>query len=215
MYLLFYVAAVSLFLAGVAATEHGLWALLQPGMLVVSPVMMVLLRRIFEGAVQRSFFEPKTMSWSFVVGDFIVLPSVFWFAGRGWQGITLTDGENGMMKVVAIVVGILAIVGFRSLDGARYRAVGWESALKSPTKVWHDFVVMPVVVALLFWLLVPQVVLQLTDGDRIDGPGNMAIALLLLAGFVVLVAMDGMNQPDPTRQHYRWDPKRFKPIGTI
>lgn len=212
MYLLFYMAAVSLFWSGVAAVEQGLWWLLPIGLVVVSPIMMALLRRIFEGPLDQSFFDPKLMSWSFVLGDVIVLPYVLWFAGRGWQDIRLTDGENGMMLLASIVVAILAIVGFRYLDGARYRSVGWESALKSPTKVWHDFVVMSVVTALLFWLLVPQVVLQLTDGERAGGAGNMVAALVFLAFFIVLIAVDGLNPPNPKHQHYRWDPKRFKPI---
>ena len=211
MYPLFYMTAVTTFFAAILVVEAGLWGFLFPGMLLLSPVMMAALRRLFEGPLTREFFTPRVMSWCFVVGDTVLLPSALWFAGRAWQDVVMTESEQFRTMLVALLVGILSIFGFRHLDGARYRSVGWSSALKSPTKVWHDCVVMPVTVAVFFWLLLPQIILRLNDTGRAGGTGDFVIACLFLAVFLVLVAKDGLNPPDPRKQHPKWDTKRFKP----
>ena len=64
---------------------------------------------------------------------------------------------------------------------------------------------------LFFWLLLPQIILRLNDTGRAGGTGDFVIACLFLAVFLVLVAKDGLNPPDPRKQHPKWDTKRFKP----
>ena len=62
---------------------------------------------------------------------------------------------------------------------------------------------MSVVVTLFVWLLVPQVL------GAWSGDAAMAIAMLVVFG--ALIAIDGLNPPDPTKQHPKWDVGRFRP----
>lgn len=203
LYVMIAASAVIFYLCGIVAALSGWWLLLALGMLLISPVMMALLRVGFEGPVDRPFVDPHDMSWAFVAGDGVLLPLALMFAAHGWLKVDLTAHELLLATLIYPVVGIGVAVGFRSFDGARYRSVGWASALVSPTKLWHDFVVVPVVVSLMMWLLVPQL---------LTGPtGDTYLTVIVLVSFIGLVAVDGVNPPDPRRQHTRWDPRRFEP----
>ena len=81
LYLVAVVAALTFYLDGMVIVATGAAHWLPLGMLVLSPLMMLLLRIGFEGSFDWSFFDPRVMSWSFVVGDVLLLPLALWFAG--------------------------------------------------------------------------------------------------------------------------------------
>lgn len=207
MYVGFALCGVACYLSGVAMVATGWWGLLFPGMLVLSPMMMSALRYGFEGPLDLDFIDPRIMSWAFVVGDGVVLPFMLWFAGRGWQAVEISDAEVLWSTLLCAVAGLVAMVVFRRVDGDRYRKADWASSLKSPTKVWHDCVVMPVVVALTLWLLVPQFI--------VNGTADTVFAVVCLLVFAALVGVDIVDEPDPRKQHYRWDATSFTPVGDI
>lgn len=206
MYVVFAAAAVMFYINGIVAVESGWWGLLFPGMLVISPVMMALLRIGFEGPLDRSFFNPRVMSWAFVVGDFMILPLALWFAGRGRHDVSVSAMSSLISMLICAGIGVFAMLVFRKVDGNRYRSAGWASSLSSPTKVWHDCVVMPVVVALLLWMLIPQFIW--------GGSGDTVLSIVFLAIFGFLVGADAWEAPDPRLQHPKWDTVRFEAITT-
>lgn len=215
MYACWVLALVMFFVVGmyVAGTMNP--AFMAVGMFIISPVMMTALRESFEGPVRPSFFNPKVMSFGFVFGDFVILPIGFWFAARGWQSLTLTSAEFTTATALSAGTGVATMIGFMMFDGARYRKAGWGASLLSPTKSWHDMVVMPVVSALTVWLMVPQIVAVVSFNGRHGSPESLLYATLSFGVFMALCGQDMRTPPDPRHQHYRWNPKKFRPIGTI
>lgn len=106
--------------------------------------------------------------------------------------------------LVAALIGVVAAIGFRKIDGKRYINAGVPEALLSPTKLWHDWVVMPVVTAWLIWLVVPQLFM--------GSSGFPMVTVMFLALFGGLLVIDAALKPDPVYQHPRWDPVRFEAI---
>ena len=203
MYMATGMAAVMIYAVGIGVVINGTPGLLFLGMVVFSPVAMGLLRWIYEDWFDRSFFNPHVMSFGFVIGDTLLLPTALVMAGWGWQDLPATGWHRSVWFVLACAaIGVLAATVFRYvIDGPRYAEACVASALLSPTKVWHDWAVMPVVVAGFTWLLVP---LWAMGGSSFTRP-----ALVFLALFGAALIIDAIVKPDPTRQHPRWDPVRF------
>jgi hypothetical protein len=65
---------------------------------------------------------------------------------------------------------------------------------------------MPVVVALLLWMLIPQFIW--------GGSGDTALSIVCLMIFGALVGVDAWKSPDPRLQHPMWDSARFESITT-
>ena len=105
---------------------------------------------------------------------------------------------------MAFVVAVLGSIVFRAFDGQRYRRIGHEAALLSPTKVWHDFVVTPLIAGVLLWSAVPQLVHNRSY--------DTYIGLMALVVYAATVLRDGIWPVDPVRQHPRWDPANFHPV---
>lgn len=197
-------ALVVTYILAVTATWSGRSELLLFGMVLLSPVAMLVLRVFAEDWFDRSFFNPRVMSLSFVFGDLVLLPICLFMAGSGWNELP----DSGWHRTWWFAsgcwsVGLLAACAFRTVDGSRYVTAGVESALISPTKVWHDWVVIPVVTAALLWLLVPQAFI---GGSTFTRP-----AVVFLVMFFIAVAIDNfIIKPDPARQHPEWDGDRFQ-----
>ena len=206
MYVCMAVCAMLMFSLAVILTNAGAWVVLWPFMLVLSPGAMAFLRHYYEGGLKKSFFDPDLMSNAFVIGDTFFLTFAMMFAGLGRQGVTVSLGYDVALQVFGLASGLLAVAAFRKVDGQRYINVGWASALKSPTKVWHDWVVFTVTIALFIWLLIPQIT---THGYA------FWLSLMWIGCFVVTVTMDGIKGPDVTRQHYRWDEIGFQPAAPL
>ena len=205
-YLLYFIVACMVpigMVGGMNAAASGRGWFLAFGMVVVSPVAMSVLRYCYEFPFDLSgFFKPSVMSWGFVVGDTVVLPLALWFATRGHGNIPSASwGYDIRFAAASIVTGLAVVAGFRKIDGERYVQAGVPTALYSPTKVWHDIVVMSVVVTLFVWLLVPQIMGTWSD--------ETAVAITMLTAFGALIVVDGLRPPDPAKQHPNWDTRRF------
>jgi hypothetical protein len=177
--------------------------LLIPGMIFLSPVVMLVMRVVCEDWFDRSFFDPRVMSFGFIVGDTVLLPIVLFMAGSGWQELPSTGWHHSVwFALVCVMIGQVAGWVFRRfIDGPRYIQAGAAEALISPTKWWHDRAVLPVVTAGLAWLLIP---LWVIGGSSFTRP-----AFVFLALFGGALIIDAIIKPDPTRQHPRWDPVQF------
>lgn len=194
-------AAVSLFIGGIVAVRTGHEQLLLPGMVVLSPVATLLLRWLYEDRLEWSFFNPMVTSWKFVLGDAVMLPITLLLAASGWQELPAGWYQSSWFAVMCGMIGLTVAVGLRRLDSRRYIDADVPSALISPTKVWHDLVVMPVAVGLLSWLLIPQF---------FGASGFTRPAFVFLGMFGCAVLLDAITKPDPAGQHPQWDPIRFE-----
>jgi hypothetical protein len=206
MYVANGLAALLLFVAGIVAVRNGHEELLFPGMIVLSPVAMLLLRWWYEDGLDRSFFNPLVMSWGFILGDTVILPVVLLFGGLGWQDLPNGWRQSASLWFAAAcaLIGLAVAVVFRLVDGRRYVDAGVPTALLSPTKVWHDWVVMPVTVAGLCWLLIPQVYF---GGSTFTRP-----AFVFMGLFGLTLLLDAITKPDPAAQHPQWDSVRFTAV---
>jgi hypothetical protein len=212
-------AGVALGLAFVAVrTDNSDW--LMPGMIFFSPVVMLVARVMCEDWFDRSFFNPRVMSFGFIVGDTVLLPIALFMAGTGWQDLPSTGWHRSeWFALNCIAIGVLSSELFcRFIDGPRYVQADvaskpispsswWHdraevaSALISPTKWWHDRAVMTVVTTMFAWLLIPLWVIGGSDFTR--------PAFVFLALFGGTLIIDTIIKPDPARQHPKWDPVRF------
>lgn len=209
MYDIFFMAAILALMGSVAAIETGYWQLLSVGMLVMTIGVTALLRWWPEKSLDVTFLSPRIMSYAFVYGGSYILPAALWFAARGRTKVTLTGSEEAWMLLGSLVVGLVAMGMFYRIDSQRYYDVGWQDALLSPSKVWINFVIVPVSSFVFVWLLTPQIVLRIIDPVRIGTFGDAFTALLFMAAFLGFVVYCVINPPDPKKQHIRWNPRIF------
>lgn len=171
---------------------------------IVSISGMFLIRTKLERLSAKGMFSLRTQSWAFVLGDAVALPITFFcltwshrshemnsfFESRGWT-------------LLALLVGVTVGIVFRKIDSARYNDASRAGALKSPTKIWHDLGVYPILAGLTVWSGVPLL---------IDGPSGAEYGvlggLLLWACFG---AYDLFRPPVISIQHPLWDTSTFRP----
>ena len=84
------IAVVLTYLLAITVVWNGRASLLLPGMVLLSPVAMLLLRIYPENWFARSFFNPHVMSLSFIMGDTVLLPISLTMAGTGWAELPET-----------------------------------------------------------------------------------------------------------------------------
>ena len=144
-------------------------------------------------------FNWRTQSWAFLFGDSLSLPLAIAFA-LGTPGIpSRVIGVSGMIEywrwcVISIVVAIVVTFGFRSMDAAGYKKSGNADRLKSPTKLWHDYVVYPSIAFLLMWVALPAVFTGATTGW---------LTLTSFGTWVLFCICDMVRGLDPANLHPR------------
>lgn len=189
------------------------------GVILLSPVMMYVLRVIelsrldkpgnpIVGALQ--IFNPKKQSWAFMFGDTFLLSFAMIGVTNGWEYVPSSSWFNSLTWVAgAVGLGVLLSVCFALFDWPRYTRSGSEAALVSPTKVWHDWVVFPVLMSLLLFAGVPQIIRY--------GSFHTVIALFAVAVFTALcvadLVRDNRGTLNPDDQHMLWDPVEARPIS--
>ena len=203
MYPLSAFAAIVIFVCAAVTVMTGHWAVLIPGMIAVTVGGRVVLRLLYEDPQDLRALTADMSSLSFAFGQGIVLPITLAFAARGWHDVP-TDWRWSF-GILPAVMGFGVLFGWvhHTLDEVRYLEADTHSSTLCPTKVWHDWVVVPVTTALLVWLLAPQLAGNHTDFAR--------PALVFFGMFLLLVAVDHLRGLDARRQHVRWDPDRFMP----
>lgn len=165
--------------------------------IVLSPVMMLVLRVTAEYGKPAGLLCPKTQSWTFLFGDAIALPLAFGAAAMSWSQHPSSVGRHKVVIVFSVVTAVCVSYMFRNADSLRYRRSGNGDRLKSPTKLWHDFIVYPVLTAVLLLIGIPV----------LTGYFGTIECWIMLAG-VALWALFGVMdlmviKPDPANQHPR------------
>lgn len=135
-------------LAGFAWNGDYIWAPIAA--IVVSPVIFTGIRKAELG---RSFryviarvFSHRRQSHAFLYGDLIMLP--FAFATVAHAYATTDAGWLNLPTWWILVSGFVGLLGGAlfhfALEAPAYTEAGYRAELKSPSKIYHDFVVYPV-----------------------------------------------------------------------
>ncbi len=195
---------VVFFLLGLVlvATGDDWWMLIIPCAWLFSPGVMALLRLCYEKPFGSSwdFMNPNVMSWSFVLGDFLCLPFAAYFAGFGLKESLPKVAGSPIFIAICLMVGYAVAAIFVMLDGRRYIKADVPSARFSPSKVWHDWAVVPGWTSLLVWLIYPQL-------------GSVSPWVLFnLTLFGIFVVLDLLMPVDPRKQHPEWNPAKFRTV---
>lgn len=176
---------------------------------IFSPVMM-LVWRMFElkWNIKQALriFNPSRQSWAFIFGDTFMLSSALLSLTRGWSKVpSVSWFHSKEWALVAVWVGFLLSLAFIVVDSPRYKKAGVSYAHYSPTKMWHDYAVFPVVLSLILFAGVPQLRYWSTD------TGVAVCAILLFVGLCVADAVrDQRGVLNPADQHFNWDPLEFR-----
>lgn len=173
---------------------------------VFSPVMMLVWRLVeLKGNVKRALgmFDPGRQSWAFMFGDTFLLSYALLVLTRGWQSMPAESWFHSVEWAIwALWTGFGLSLVFVWFDRKRYIGAGVESALYSPTKLWHDYAVFPVLLGLLLFTGVPQLLGVWTL--------HTAVAVVAVLLFVGLCAADAVRDKrgtlKPEDQHFAWDP---------
>jgi len=198
-------AAVSFFSIGVeiVVTDTRWAALVSP--LLISLVGTYVIRRWIEEVPTQGMFRLRTQSKAFVIGDGFVLPLASFFVTIGWSHgnfVGTAYGES-WVRWLCIVAGFVVAIGFRVFDYPRYQVtMNTRLAFNSPTKLWHDFVVYPVLVGVMLWAGVSQLIEARSVWTWLT---VVSIAAWVLLGFV-----DMKYPPNPEDQHPAWNSKEFR-----
>ena len=179
-------------------------ATISPGLLSV----MVLL----EGRSLAEVADLATLPWSLAIGDLIIIPAAAWVAAHGyrtWNPLPARPvhflpvswvGWIILWWAVGLVVGALF---YFVLDGPNYEAAGMLLALLSPTKITHDFVVMPALWGGMWCAGLPLL------GRKTF---HRWVLVACFVGWATLVMVDGQRGLDLTQLHPLWDAAGFRPI---
>ena len=170
---------------------------------IFSPLAMFALRVIevygSENRTPIEMFNPSKQSWAFMFGDPLLLGYAMMALTRGRQGV---PGFGPHWDMLSLAFGIAVSIAFRVVDKQRYVKAGVRDALSSPTKVWHDFAVFPVVLSLLIYAGVPQL--------KYGWSFHTVVGLLCVLGFLGLCVADALRDKrgtlKPADQHFGYDP---------
>lgn len=157
-YLLMAAAVFASFAGIVYGVKAGnLWVGLVP--ILISPCAMLVIRVLAEDGRPKGLFSLTTQSWAFLFGDTLALPLAFLAAAWSWRRLA-PDGwyTRSLWLVMAIAIGLLVAVGWRLLEVRGYTTAGYADLLGSPSKLWHDLVVYPVLGSTLVWAGIPAMV---------------------------------------------------------
>lgn len=211
----------------------------------ISPGLPMLAVRL-EGRSLSQVVDLDVLPWSLAVGDPFIIPLAAGIAAhfykfhsldkpwplRGprrlseshWLRRSLRSLEPNWATwmVLWFCIGVLVgVLFYFQLDGPAYELVGRMRALLSPTKLMHDFVVLPALWGAMFCACLP--ILRHTsgcvcrlprhdDGKDNDGGKNWHRWALVACfiGWAMLVANDGQRGLDLTQLHPLWDVVNFR-----
>lgn len=208
MYVYYTAAAIIAYLVGVGCVlEHDqiIYVVLFTSIpLAVSIGGMFFVRTALERLGWRGMFSLRKQSWAFVLGDAIALPIAFFFLIWSYRSQEMNSFfDSRGWTLLALIIGVIVGFVFRIVDSPRYVDASRATALKSPTKIWHDLVVYPVLTGLLVWGGIPL----LSNGVSLF-EWCLIVSLLLWLAFGV---RDILRPPVISEQHPRWNVKAFRP----
>lgn len=212
LYGLLTLSEVVFFVALVGLIRQGqiLWSMIAA--IVISPGLLSVMV-MFEGRSLAQAANLATLPWSLAIGDLIIIPVAAAVAAHGhetWSSYLAYPTRSPRVSwtvwtvtwwVVGLAIGALF---YFVIDGPNYAAVGRSSALLSPTKLAHDFVVMPALWGGMWCAGLP--LLGRKSCHR----------LVLVACFVLwatLVVIDGQRGLDLSQLHPLWDAVHFHSLS--
>lgn len=212
MYVMFGLLAVAMF---VIATSLYSW--LRPWIyavaltpIVVSIYGMALVRYGVEETPLNGMYSPKTQSWAFLFGDSIFLPAAMLFIALGWDEAYLPPfADSGKWLLAAAMIGFVVGNSFNVMEVSAYHKQDAMDALYSPTKIWHDYVVYPVLVGTIVWAGVPLLVADWQGLWVFFGPWTW-LALASIGIWFALGALDGKRGLRVYNMHPAWDKTHFR-----
>lgn len=175
--------------------------------IVVSIVGMPAIRLVVEGTGMNGMFNPKTQSWAFMFGDLLSLPVALFCVAMAREKTELSSWTVApWWYVIAALIGIAAGSVFHFvMDTRAYRKQHAERALVSPTKIWHDFVVYPVLFGVLIWAGAPLLLSSPQDWSV----WTWAALAAIVSWFVLGMVCDGKRQPRAYDMHPAWSTRQF------
>lgn len=181
-----------------------MWLFLLP--IGISPMVMLLLRITLEYGLPSGLLSPRRQSWTFLFGDTLALPLAFGAIGSAGIAHDINTRSDRVLMAWSIGVAVVVTGAFVTFDRPNYTKTGNKDRLLSPTKLWHDWIVYPVLVAALVYFGVPVL---------LSGSSSAGFWLILvgLASWIGLGAIDIVwIKPDPSEQHPRWQDTWFGKI---
>jgi hypothetical protein len=181
-----------------------------PGLLMVSPVAVIVIGCVLERRTLSRLVNPATQSWAFLFGDFLLAVDAAILSWARPDYIRLCPwGDTWWWWAISAVVAVVLGVAFRKAEVPRYKAWGAVGARMSPTKLAHDELRFPLFAGTLIYLGVPSLGLF----ARADTAGVPFVALALVAVWACLGYMDySCRYLDPKNQHPNWDVEQFRPL---
>lgn len=172
---------------------------------------VLMLCRSFEYRMWHEAFHPMRHSWAYLIGDptgltlAIAMASVAWpDHGERIPGFFHTGQWTAISVAIAIVFGFI----FRAKENPRYTL----KSLLSPFKVYHDWIQVPLLVAVLVNKTLPLLAV-------FDWTARVALAGVIF--WLVLSLIDDWRARRPEghplrlvalNQHHEWDARRFLPV---
>lgn len=170
-----------------------------------SPILFPVFALIFEresveaggrgatvGEVLKSVFSLRRQAWSFIFGDWIILPAAFVVATLRWSTSDYRiDLSLLWWWIASLAIGTAAGFGFHyGVDKPGFTQKGKGASLNSPTKLIHDFVSYPVLFGGLLFAVGP-ILLDTRWNDLAHDWHLYAILALVAVWFVLGAVVDG------------------------
>lgn len=170
----------------------------------ISPGMPILAVMIEDRPLEQ-VINLDLLPWSLAIGDPLLIPLAAVVAASAYR----TYPEpfrvvwTGLWWLIGLAVGTLF---YFVLDGPAYAAVGRSAALLSPTKMMHDFVVMPALWGGMFCACL--LLLRRATWHRY-------VLVACFVGWATLVVVDGQRGLDLTQLHPLWDEVHFRQMAIV
>lgn len=160
-----------------------------------SPLTMRYARNTLEDLrAEMPISDLRTGAWSFLIGDPVFLALAGVFIVFGWNESYFGAWTSLTWFFACLAIGLAVGMLFHLLDGRmNYRNRGAGAALRSPTKLAHDFVAYPVLLGGLLYGGFPLL---------LHGGAWASLATVCVVAWLILAAFDMfMRDLDPRELH--------------
>lgn len=184
------------------------------GVLFVVEVMAIvgpcLLAKACDGKRHFGFelLDIRHQSWAYVFGDAFLLPASLMATTVIWQDQSqqMPHWVRSQWWFVAMAtVTIVLSVALNVADTVRYRKYDATRALDNPGKVYHNWVVVPVLIGTLLITAVPVLFVEWSVWTAVVLSG-------VILWIVLVVVDDKLRFVNPHWQYRLWDAQRFAPL---
>jgi hypothetical protein len=229
----FFVMLAGLIRQGQRCLAAGCAMFISPGF----PSMAV----VIEGRSLSQVADLNLLPWSLAIGDTFIIPLAAGIAAhfykyhaldkpwplRGPRRLSESHWLRRFLRsiepswatwmILWFCVGLLVgVLFYFRIDGPAYELAGRTRALLSPSKLMHDFVVLPALWGAMFCACLP--ILRHRNGcGCLLAPRNKNwhrwALVACFIGWAVLVANDGQRGLDLTQLHPLWDAVNFRQVS--